>query len=315
MSAAEALRAHVQSLLARGLSTPEVAREAGIVGASEIWGGVQPRDRPGWYLWARGRCGAYSLELDEAAPIARDGAPLSAGRLSIRYYPCPSDPEYATFSPEERALVATGWIDETGAPEVLRAHEAPPAFFALAALDLVVRDVGDTAAVGLSTLDRLRWRYAEDWTGASPPLGTVRRRRGDRTRDVPAWALAWPVFSLLAALVAQVERRPASRLIQGVQPGFDVVHRGETVAHEDADDVLHRELLLLFDHAEACDGDVVARSLLDPAAAVVTDVQLTATGCAHAAARAARPGDHAPVVVSPAWFPRGPAPRERLACC
>ncbi len=315
MSAAEAVRFHLQSLLARGLASTEIAGRVGLRGASEAWGGLAPREAPCWYLWLAERAGAHALELQEAEAATEEGAPLAHGRLAIRYYPSPTDPELAAFSPEERAFVEGGWLDATGAPDVLRAHEIPSGLFVVGALDLVVRDVGDTALVALAGLDRLRSTWEEDWTGPSAPLGTVRRRRGERTRDVPGWSLAWPLFSAVAGLVAQVERRPASRLLLARQRGFELVHVGGALHERDAEEVAQHDLLLSFGPPEVLDA-AVARSLLDPEAAVVTDLTF---------ARHARPIAHLlepspgspgplPVAVAPSWFPAGAPSLERPSC-
>jgi hypothetical protein len=315
MNGAEAVHFHLQTLIARGLGSPAIAAEVGITGASEIWGGIEPRDHPGWYLWLRDRRGAYALELDGADRVERRGTHLDRGRLAIRYFPSPAEAEFASFSPEERALIASGWVDASGAPEILRAHEAPPRFFVVGALEVVLRDVGDTFALALCTVDRLRWSYAEDWTGTSPPLGTVRRRRGERTRDVPGWSVSWPLLAALGGLVAQGERRPAVRLVEARQPGFALVHRGGAFVQEDVEDVSHRELLVLFAGAGAAPDPDPAHGLVDDAATIVGDVPLARDGRAaqgsapHAGAR------DRPAVAAPAcWFPRGPAPARRADC-
>ena len=58
----------------------------------------------------------------------------------------------------------------------------------------------------LASLDRIR---------------TLDRQR--IVRDVPGWRLAAPVFSLLAGLYAQVERRAASRLVITRRSGFELL--------------------------------------------------------------------------------------------
>lgn len=314
MNGAEAVRFHVQALIARGLASPAVAVEVGIAGASEIWGGVEPRERPGWYLWLRERRGAYALELEGVDRLDHDGARLERGRLAIRYFPSPDEAEFASFSPEERALVAGGWMDASGAPDIRRAHEVPPSFFVVGALDFLVRDVGDTLALGLATLDRLRWSHAEEWTGDSPPLGTVHRSAGERTRDVPGWSMSWPVLAALGGLVAQGERQPAVRLVQARQRGFALVHRGGAFVPEDVEDVFHRELLVVFGDDGAAHRSA-ARCLVEEASTIVADVPLARDRCgAHPVALAAPARDRLAVAVPACWFPRGPAPAQRAAC-
>jgi hypothetical protein len=289
----EVLRLRVQALVARGLSAPEVSRRAGLAAASEVWGGDVPRDRAAWYLWLRDRTGAFQLELAGAERLeGHDAAVL--GRLTIRHYPATDDPLLAAFDPDERAAAAE-WLDRTGTPRIDVAGRIPEHLFAVGALDWVIDPERDASLLVLSSQDRLR----------TVEGGRVRR-------EVPGWRLAAPVFSALAALHAQLDRRAASRLVVTRQRGFEVVRGGEALLTRDADEIVHGEALLAFTSADGC-GDPAARLLAavrDPAAETVRDERLAPGG----RRRDAPPSDaRLPLEVSPAWF-GGEAHVEGIAC-
>ncbi len=262
MNAAEEARLHVQSLLARGLGIAGASERPDVIGASEIWGGAEPRDKPGWYLWLRDRPGAYALDLEEAEIEEWAETRALRTRLSIRHYPSPAEPGFAGHPAEERGIVLGGMLDATGAPDIARASSIPPALFVIGALELIIDERRATHACSLGAPDRLR--------------------------DAPAWEVAVPLFTAMIGLVAQVERRPAARLVE-------------------AGDASYRTAVVVFDPGARCRRAVLLS--LDPDAPVLRDVSLAEHRPSDADVCAAR---SVPIPVS--WFPEGSSPPQRVAC-
>ena len=290
MSAEETLRLDLQSTLARGLAAPEVARRAGLAGASEVWGGDAPRERPAWYLWLAGWPVAWQLELSEARAL--EGAAVH-GRFTVRRYPAADDPLLATFDAEERHAAAT-WLDATSTPRIETASLLPERLFTVGTIEWAIDRARGASVLVLTSLDRLRSRSA-----------------GGLLRDVPGWSMTLPVFSTLAGLHAQVERRTAVQLLVATQPGFELVEDGPAMRPRDAADVTQGEGYLAFGPAGGC-GSAARRllaSLRDDGASVIADAPL-APGHAGAAGCAV-PGLE--LEVSAAWF-GGEAHFEGSAC-
>lgn len=292
MSAVELFRLRFQALVARGLASSGIAARAGIAAASEVWGGAEPRDLPAWYLWLRGVPGAWQLELAGAGALPGTRSALIA-RFTVRHYPSPASPLLARFSPEERSAVRDA-LDATGTPRI-DAPPLPEALFTIATVDWALEPEGDAAAFALSSLDRLRARSA---------AGEVRR-------DVPGWDLAAPVFSAVAALYAQVERRAATRLVLARQAGFELVAAPDG-GTRDALDTVQGEAVLLFAGASGEErAAALVDALRDPAAAGVADVAFP-------------PGRHPPhaldvdprlaLEIGHAWFGGAAHAEDRIAC-
>lgn len=291
MIAAETMRLRFQALLARGLAAPEIARRAGVAAASEVWGGLAPRELPAWYLWLAGRRGAWQLELADARAL--EGAPGIVGRFTIRHYPAPDDPLLASFDPEERAAAAA-WLDGTGTPRIDAAWAIGPRLFAVGAVEWALDLEADASVLVLTSLDRLRLR-----------------RGGRRLRDVPGWALAREVFSALAAVHAQVDRRAAVQLVLARRPGFELVEEGDAPEPRDVDDVTEGEALLAFGPPGGCGS--AARRLLgavrEEGGELLADERLDP----GSAGRVVGTGTGVGLGVEPAWF-GGEAHREGSAC-
>jgi hypothetical protein len=291
VSAEEEIRLRVQSLVARGLAAPEVSRRVGLAAASEVWGGDTPRERAAWYLWLRDRPGAWQLELAGAERLP--GVARILGRLTVRHYPA-AGPLLASFDPDEQAA-AREWLDATATPRIEVASRIGAHLFVVGAVDWVLDLDRDASLFALASQDRLRTRDG-----------------GGVVRDVPGWALAAPIFSLLAGLHAQLDRREASRLVVARSPGFEVVRQGGAPSTRDTDDVVHGEAALLFPAADGCSGPATAllAAVRDPDAALVRDQCL-------AKARGATPRrplePRLALEVSGAWF-GGEQHFERPTC-
>ncbi len=294
MSADELFRLRLQALVARGLGATAIAAQVGLAAASEVWGGERPRERPAWYLWLRGAAGAYQVELAGAAPIAGAGGSPVLGRFTVRYYPPPDGVERLRFSPEEQDLVASA-LDGTGTPRIELASAIPDALFTIGSVEWALDPDGGASVFALASLDRIRTRD-----------------RQRMVRDVPGWRLAAPVFSLLAGLYAQVERRAASRLVISRRAGFELLATPDGGAEpRDTLEAAYGEAFLIFpSQAPADTGAGLLQALRDPDAALVEDVALDPA--ARAAVLAADPRLALPV--SHAWFGGAAHPEDHVAC-
>jgi hypothetical protein len=224
VNTADTFRLRFQSLVARGLAASGIADRVGLRGASEVWGGDRPRERPAWYVWLRDHSGAWQIELAGAG--TPEVAGLVVARFTIRHYPDPNHAVFALFSAEERGT-ALATLDSTGTPRIDVASTIPEAFFTVGTLDWWIDVETDAAAFVFASLDRLQTRTSD----------------GALVRDVPGWSLSVPVFSLAAGLLAQVERRFPTRLVVSRQPGFEV-----SGSHSDRDHATaaYGEALLAF---------------------------------------------------------------------
>jgi hypothetical protein len=295
VNAAELFRLRFQSLVARGLASRGVAARVGLAGASEVWGGAEPRERPAWYLWLRDAPGAWQLELASAEALGSSGGSALIGRFTVRHYPSSGDSVFARFSREEQG-VALEALDATGTPRIEIAWRVPDALFTVGTVEWALDPESDDTVFTLASLDRLR----------------TRTERDDVVRDVPGWRLAFPVFSLVAGLHAQVERRAATRLVVSRQPGFETVVSAGAVDHRDARDAVHGEALLLFSRtrAPAVGASRLLDALRDPAAEVFAETSFV-TG--EPPQHELTPDPRLPVHASHAWF-GGEEHAEHLMC-
>lgn len=293
MSADELFRLRLQALVARGLGAAGIAAKLGLAAASEVWGGDRPRERPAWYLWLRDAPGAYQVELAGAAPMAGAGAGAVLGRFTVRHYPARDHADLRCFSPEERDLV-TSAFDATGTPRIELASAIPEALFTIGSVDWALDPEDGAAVFALASLDRIR---------------TLDRQR--TVRDVPGWRLTAPIFSLVAGLYAQVERRAASRLVITRRSGFELLATPDGGAEPiDTSRAVHGEAFLAFP-AEAGGDQGLLRTLQDPDAELVQAAALD-PAARSPVALAADPRLMLPV--SRAWFGGTPHAEDRLAC-
>jgi hypothetical protein len=296
MIAPDPARHRFQSLVALGLAASGIARRVGLSAASEVWGGDEPRERAAWYLWLRDHPGAWQVELAGAEPLAAAGGGALLARFTVRHYPGPGAAELASFSAEERSVAAEA-LDDTGTPRIELASSIPEAMFTVGTIDWALQEESGASAFALASLDRLR----------------TRREDGEVVRDVPGWGLTAPIFSLVAGLHAQVERRAASRLVLSRQPGFELVAARDGVRPRDAADAVQGEAALLFDSPrEPAVGARLLDALRDPDAQVLADVAF-ASGV-HPPHDAVGGDPRLPLRVGHAWFGGAAHAADRVAC-
>lgn len=311
MIASELVRLRFQALLGRGLAATEVARRSGLAGVSEVWGGGEPRDGAAWYVWLHGRPGAYRLDLDEARTVGDGAGAPALGRLAIRYYPSRRDAELPSFSPEERAIVEGDWLDGTGTPRIEHAATIPDGLFGVGSLELAVDPDAGTLLLALGSLDRLRIDREAPWRGDPSPLAPLTGAGGERTRDVPGWALAAPVFYAVAGIVSRLER-PATRLVLARQAGFHLVHGRAGVECRDTSERVQGDAVLLFGARDGgrTPGAALLEQVLGEGAERVHDLGVDDLACGERIVLDRR----LPFHVDRAWFePAGPQ-RERATC-
>jgi hypothetical protein len=227
VNAVERFRLRFQSLVAAGLASTPIAARVGLVGASEVWGGAAPRERPAWYLWLRDAPGAWQLELAATEPLDEAGGIV--GRFTVRHYPAPGTPVFARFSVVEQRLVRAA-LDRTGTPRIDLASTIPDELFTVGTIDWALAPEVDATVFGVASLDRLR----------------TLTRSGALVRDVPGWSLALPAFSAIAGLHAQVERRAASRVVVSRLPGFETFETSGAGEQRDAAEVALGEGFVSF---------------------------------------------------------------------
>jgi hypothetical protein len=192
--------------------------------------------------------------------------------------------------------VAAEAFDETGTPRIELAADIPAAMFTVGTVDWALDEVGGASALVLSSLDRLR-TVGED---------------GAVVRDVPGWDLTAPVFSLVAGLHAQVDRRAASRLVLSRQPGFELVAAPGAVEPRDAAGAVQGEAALLFDaSAGAAAGGPLLDAVRDGGGEVLADVSFAA-GAHPPHAVGADP--RLALRVSHAWFGGDAHAADGVAC-
>jgi hypothetical protein len=260
VTAPDPARLRFQSLVALGLVASGIARRVGLAAASEVWGGDEPRERAAWYLWLRDRPGAWQVELSDAEPLDAAGARALLARFTVRHYPGAQSPQLASFSDAERRVAAEAF-DDTGTPRIELASRIPAAMFTVGTVDWALHEESGASAFVLASLDRLR----------------TRREDGEVVRDVPGWDLTAPIFSLVAGLHAQVERRAASRLLLSRQGGFELVASQGGVDPRDAADAVQGEAALVFDSpGRSGPGERLLDALRDRDAQVLADVSFAA---------------------------------------
>ena len=284
--------------MARGLAAHRVADEVGLVAASEVWGGDAPRERPAWYVWLRGSPGAWQIELVAAERV---GANAFSGKFVVRYYPSRDEPDFSSFSDEERSFATTG-LDATGTPRIDLASRLPESSFTVGGLEWSVDLDTDESVVAMWSLDRLRVRSKLDRDRSSGPA---------LLRDVPGWKLTTPMFSALAGMHAQIDRQTAARLVITSSPGFELVSSGEAVEPRDTSDTAHGEVLVGFAPADAPPSrSPLVDVLRDADASVVVDEFLPRY-------HSDRPIEHDPrfpIIVRHSWFGGEEHPATRIAC-
>ena len=160
-------------------------------------------DRPlAWYLWTAGTAAAYGLDLEPHDP---DGARAD---LAMRCFPPSGERAGARFSEAERVARASPLFDATGTPRHGRHPSLEPGLF----------------HVALLTLDWSARHGRMTWTLSAPNRWIERdRESGSTLRDVPAWDLAWPLFTRLVTGFAYVHRTAPARVGTAVAAGGVIV--------------------------------------------------------------------------------------------
>lgn len=187
----------IENLLTRALDRPAFRRRWGFTRMRQSLLGA-----PGCFLWSNRRRGVHALEVTDAR---RGNDLLGLGpylwfRLGIKYYPHPEEPLFEEYSMAERLLRLGPVFGEHGMPSPASSRQLRPGFFVVGFIECAAQD--EKALTWLSLWAPDRWvetreagltiaRFPGDMTQVLPP--------GGRDRNVPGWALAWPVFPPLVS--------------------------------------------------------------------------------------------------------------------
>ncbi len=229
----------LESQFLRALSLPTFRRRWGFTRTRE-----SPAAAPAYFLWSNRRRGVHALEVMDAR---RGSNLLGLGpylwfRIGMKYYPHPDEAVFEEFSVTERLLRLGPFFGEQGVPTPASSRQLGPNSFAIGFIECAVQD--DRALTWLSMWAPDRWveireaglsvaRFPGDLTQVLPP--------GGRNRNVPAWALAWPVFPPLVAaccLDSSVRLRSA---MTATRPALTIVTRSDGAVQETpAADTLER---------------------------------------------------------------------------
>jgi len=230
----EHFRTKIGAMIAQGFAMDAVRDSLDLKGVSEVWGGPDADDCPGWYVWLNISRGAYRLRLESAQTGGSADAPLLRGLLSIRYFPSPDEPAFRHFSERERSLIEGPLFDHTHTPTFDGQDQIPENLFHMASVEFVDDITRSRACLKYSSLDRMRYRCGRAGPGADAG-----------GREVPAWDLGYPLFDVFVGLHSFLTGTAPTRLILSRQPGFEFVeleHGG--LEFRDAEDRVFKSLLV-----------------------------------------------------------------------
>lgn len=154
-----------------------------------------------WYLWTLAHAGAFALSL--AADLADD--PEGGAMLTLRYFPEPSEPSFASFSALEQQVRQSLLFDSTGTPAFATAGELAPELFTIGTLRLTPQDPGEFT---------LRAQLPERWIEQTTVAGQAMR-----LREVASARIAMPVVDALVSGIVYLGRRPPASVKVWRRPG------------------------------------------------------------------------------------------------
>lgn len=268
MDPSEFFRAHIGSMLARGLVADTVHSELDLKGASEVWGGPDTDEHPAWYFWLTCSPGAYRLRLvDIETPDGTAG--FLRGVFSIKYYPSCREPVFSCFSQHEQALINAGLFDDTNTPEFDVLDRIPENLFSVGTIEFILDSANGQWFLKYASLEQMRFRKPDAGAqNAEPSL--VERSDIPLLRRLPSWDLGYPLFDALVGLHVFLTRRAPKRIILSCQPGFEFIENEMGVIHDqDCKYVAFKSLLLTCfpQHDDICspvETMMTARQLTEP---------------------------------------------------
>lgn len=153
-----------------------------------------------WYLWREDFPGVFQLELGEAdLHCVRPGTrPGPRGRFWVKYFPAlENDPCFDNLSVQEQILRLGPLFDATGTPVLETWSQLPEAAFVVGYLDLDIQE--ECGLIRMECSARDVWRsFAQAPVDMDNGQETVRvLDAGDMDRNMPGWALTWPIFDTL----------------------------------------------------------------------------------------------------------------------
>lgn len=232
--AEEHFRTKIGAMIAQGFAMDTVRQSLDLKGVSEVWGGPETDDLPGWYIWLSISPGAYRLRLESAEGGGDVGAPITRGLLSIKYFPSPAEPAFKHYSERERSLMEGPLFDHTHTPTFDGQDQIPENLFQVGSMEIIDDVARDSTCLTYSSLDRMRYIQCSRQPSVC-----------DASRELPAWDLGYPLFDVFVGLHSFLTRTTPTRLLLSQHPGFEFVEseRGE-VEFRDAEDRVFKSLLV-----------------------------------------------------------------------
>jgi hypothetical protein len=192
---------------------------SGVTGVSQVWG-----NQPEWYIWLSGQPGPYGLVLQQTTDRVNDLHNMHQGFFTVKCFPSPQSPEFASYSPAEREIVKSSRFDRTNTPVYEARPEIHPSFFNIGSLSVSADDQGRAAVFTFESLDTIRLvssAYDESTLHTCEPKFV----EGDLLRCVAGWTIGYPLFNSLVCLYAFYVRRPPGWFRMSRLPGFEHIQK------------------------------------------------------------------------------------------
>ncbi len=141
-----------------------------------------------WYLWTLAHAGAFALSL----MVDLADAPEGSAVLTLRYFPEPSEPSFASFSALEQQVRQSPLFDATGTPAFATVGELAPELFTIGTLMLTPQGPSEFT---------LRAQLPERWIEQSTVEGQTMR-----LREVASAHIAMPVVDALVSGIVYLGR-------------------------------------------------------------------------------------------------------------
>ncbi|MBZ0154849.1 MAG: hypothetical protein K8I29_01370 [Alphaproteobacteria bacterium] len=177
-------------------ATPDIREDIGIQGLSQVW-----IDTPAWYLWVKGRPGAFMIETVESGCLEEGNIVADSGLMAVRYFPSPGEEVFRDFSPGERALRKSSLFDITGTPRFEGVKRVRAGLYHIANLECLFGNRSQWMSLILDAPLLLTQPPGE--FGATPAADTTEATE----RAIPAYALSLALYDTLVKMFTYFLRR------------------------------------------------------------------------------------------------------------
>jgi hypothetical protein len=209
-------RNKIESVLITASWVEAVSTMLGINGVSQVWG-----DKPEWYFWIDGAPGAYSLLFESGVQIEYGGQDLVQGQFVLKCFPGFESDVFETLSPQEQELRLSRRFDATGTPRLEDRADIPEAYFTVGSISLMLNGPESAAGISFDSLDRIRWKAADDAEGQ--PAINENDRDNRVVRRLSGWRIGYPFFDCLIGLYAYYTKHPPVYWAATQSPGFECI--------------------------------------------------------------------------------------------